>query len=487
MPRGLLRRLALFDVSLRARYVQFARRVSQQRRAQGAAPSADPEPGINTVRLVDGPRDIDKKEPLLANDTSPGTWLGTIYCVESELGSGAMGTVLCAFDRLLRRKVAIKLIHSSLHEPDLRERFMLEARAMALVSHPNVVTIYALGEHNGQPFMVMELVRGQTLEQWLEAEQPHPDLDDALRILNQICLGVSAIHDAGTLHRDLKPSNILLDERLRARVSDLGLAVEVHDGELLKDVVGTPGYLAPEIRFDDSSGRGATVQSDVYSLACIAFELLTGTPPYDAADDLELLNLHATVPVPLASERRPGLPAAFDQPLQQGLAKRPAQRFQSVELLRRALLEAGNDGLEPMRILVAEDDAEFRDLLQSALVDEFPGAEVECVTNGRQAITAFDRKPASVVVLDLQMPEMDGIAVTSVLRARGASKLTPIIVVSASGGPNEWRRLAALGADRFFVKPVSLDDVLGSIRRASRERAGRSHGARSRDGAPRTT
>jgi serine/threonine-protein kinase len=454
--------------------VQVARRVSQQRRAQGAAPSAPPEPGVKTKRLVEISRNTDENEQRLVNDTGPGTWLGEIYCVESELGSGAMGTVLCAFDRLLRRKVAIKLIHSSLYGPDFRERFMLEARAMALVSHPNVVTIHALGEHNGQPFMVMELVRGQTLEQWLEAEQPYPDLEDGLRILNQICLGVSAIHDAGTLHRDLKPSNILLDERLRARVSDLGLAVEVHDGELLKEVVGTPGYLAPEIRLDDSSGRGATVQSDVYSLACIAFELLTGTAPYDAADDLALLQLHATAPVPLASERRPSLPAAFDQTLQRALAKGPTQRFQSVELLRRALLEAGNDGLEPMRILVAEDDADFRDLLRSALVDEFPGAEIECVTNGRQAITAFDRKPASVVVLDLQMPEMDGIAVTSLLRTRGASKLTPIIVVSASGGPGEWRRLAALGADRFFVKPVSLDDVTGAIRRASRERAGRS-------------
>jgi serine/threonine-protein kinase len=432
------------------------------------------------VRLVDGPPDAEKREQRPANDTGPGSWLGAIYCVESELGSGAMGTVLCAFDRVLRRKVAIKLIHSSLHGPSFCERFMLEARAMALVSHPNVVTIHGLGEHDGRPFMVMELVRGPTLEQWLEAEQPYPDLDVGLRILNQICLGVSAIHDAGTLHRDLKPSNILLDQQLRARVSDLGLAVELHDGELLKDVVGTPGYLAPEIQCDDGSGRGATVQSDVYSLACIAFELLTGSAPYDAADDLELLNLHATVPVPLASERRPGLPPALDQTLQRALAKGPSQRFQSVELLRRALLEAGNDGLEPMRILVAEDDADFRDLLRSALVDEFPGAEVECVTNGRQAVTAFDRKPASVVVLDLQMPEMDGIAVTSMLRARGASKLTPIIVVSASGGPNEWRRLAALGADRFFVKPVSLDDVIGAIRRASRERAGRGHGSTSR-------
>jgi serine/threonine-protein kinase len=409
-----------------------------------------------------------------AEEPTVGSWIGDVYRIESELGGGAMGVVLCAFDRVLERKVAIKLIRSTLQASDFRERFRLEARAMALVSHPNVVTIHAFGEHEGNPFMVMELVEGQTLDVWLDNQQPYPDLDSALRILNQICLGVSAIHAAGTLHRDIKPSNILLDEELRARVSDLGLAVQVRDGELLKEVVGTPGYMAPEINFDGVAERGATVLSDVYSLACLAFEMLTGTPPYDAGSELALTVLHATAGIPVASERRKGLPHAFDSVFEKALAKDPKERFQSVELFRRALLEARNDSLEPVRILVAEDDPDFRDLLQLVLVEEFPGAEVECVADGRQAVLSFDRKPASVVVLDLQMPEMDGMAVTAMLRSRGASEQTPIIVVSASGGPKEWQMLASLGADRFLVKPVSLDDLVSTIRRATRERSSRS-------------
>jgi serine/threonine-protein kinase len=444
-------------------------------------PSADTDPKLMETRFVDpkNPRRIELEELRVGSPPRPqsipdvGAIIGEVYEVTGELGGGAMGVVLSAVDRVLERRVAIKLIRSTLNAEDFRTRFMLEARAMALVSHPNVVTIHAFGEHLANPYMVMELVEGQTLDKWLNDNGPRPDLDVALRILNQVCLGVSAIHAAGTLHRDLKPSNILLDDQLRARVSDLGLAVQFQDGTLIKELVGTPGYIAPEIQFDVTAEGGATPQSDLYSLACMAFELLTGEPPYNASDDLALAVLHATAGIPLASDIRRDLPRAFDHVLSQALAKDPKQRMQSVELFRRALMEARNDSLEPVRILVAEDDQDFRELLQLVLAQEFPGADIECVANGREAIAAFDRKPASVMVLDLQMPEMDGMAVTALLRARPQALQVPIIVLSASGGPKEWQMLSSLGADRFLVKPVNLDDVISTIRRATRERSSR--------------
>lgn len=441
-------------------------------------PAADTDPKLSETSFVDpsDPRRIEMSELRLVAESAPapqvGSVIGDVYTVDGELGSGAMGIVLAATDRVLGRKVAIKLIRSNLRADDFRERFMLEARAMALVSHPNVVTIHAFGEHEGNPFMVMELVEGQTLDSWLTEQAPYPDVDEALRILNQVCLGVSAIHAAGTLHRDLKPSNVLLDGGLRARVSDLGLAVPFHDGGTnKKDVVGTPGYMAPEIHFDVHVDAGATPQSDLYSLACMAFELLTGEPPYVASDDLALAVLHATAAVPAASDVRRDLPRAFDQVLRQALAKDPKQRTQSVELFRRALIEARNDSLEPVRILVAEDDPDFRELLEIVLTQEFPGADIECVADGRKAVEAFDRQPASVTVLDLQMPEMDGMAVTALLRSRPQAVHVPIIVLSASGGSKEWQLLASLGADRFLVKPVNLDDLISTIRRATRERS----------------
>ncbi len=229
---------------------------------------------------------------------------------------------------------------------------------------------------------------------------------------------MSAIPEAGTLHRDLKPSTILLDAQLRARVSDLGLAIPFKAGVSNKEAVGTPGYIAPEIHFDIAADGGASPQSDLYSLACIAFELLTGYAPYVADDDLCW---------PFCTARRrclsPARSARTCRRHSTGSCRKPWPKIPksappSVELFRRALLEARNDSLEPVRILVAEDDPDFRELLEIALTDEFPGADIECVANGRKAVEAFDRKPASVVVLDFQMPEIDGMGVTALLRSR---------------------------------------------------------------------
>jgi eukaryotic-like serine/threonine-protein kinase len=436
--------------------------------------------GLNPTRYDDPesengltePRAFAHERTSSAGLPGPGDWIANTYRIESELGGGSMGVVFRALDTVLERKVAIKLIRASLRPEDFKRRFLLEARAMALISHPNVLTIYAFGEHETNPYIVMELVHGVTLEGWLDDQSGRAELDAVLRILNQVCLGVSAIHAAGNVHRDLKPSNVLLDHQLRARVSDFGLALRSLDGALAREVVGTPGYIAPEILFGKSGG--ATAQSDLYSLACIAYELITGVPPFSADDSADLAALHATGTVPKPSRLRPDLPAAFDAVLLGALAKDPAQRTSGVELFRRALVEARNGSLEPVRILVAENDPDFLEILELVLRNEFPGADIECVCDGRSAIEAFDREPASVVVLDLNMPQFDGMAVTAMLRARASANMVPIIVVTASGGPKEWRLLTELGADRFLVKPVNLDDLVSTIRRAARERSRRS-------------
>ncbi len=402
-----------------------------------------------------------------------GDWIGGVYRIESELGCGAMGQVFSAFDDTLERWVAIKLIRANRQVVDFRQRFMLEARAMATVTHPNVLTIHAFGEHESSPFMVMELVEGQTLESWLALHRARLDLDVALGILDQICLGVSAIHAAGTLHRDLKPSNVLLDRNLRARVSDLGLAVSFQHGATIKELVGTPGFIAPEIQFGCRDRAGATRQSDLYSLACVAYELLTGQPPFRARDTVSLAVMHASAAVPPPSSVRSELPAGFDEILLSALAKDPAERPAGVEVFRKALLAVRSDGLEPRRILVAEDDADHRDLIELVLRQSFPEADIECVADGDGAVEAFERNVPSVVILDLQMPKLDGAAATTRLRAMPGARAVPIIIMTASGGPKEWERLSALGADRFLVKPFNLDDFVSTIRRALRERSTR--------------
>ena len=414
--------------------------------------------------------DAELNDPREVGVPMTGDVIGGNYRVEGELGSGAMGVVLLAVDQQLKRKVAIKLIQSSLFAKHFQDRFLLEARAMAEVNHPNVLVIHAYGEHRSAPYFVTEFVAGTTLDRVIAECQHAIDIDLALRILDEICAGVIAVHAAGIVHRDLKPANILLDKEFRVKVADLGLAQKYVTAKAVKEIVGTLGYIAPELTLDTGARVAASPQSDVYSLACIGYELLTGQPPFDSRTDEGLIMLHATATPIRPSFVRGDLPSTLDAVLLRALEKDPAKRTQGVAALREELRAARAKSSEPTRILVAEDDEDFRALLELKLRTEFPDADVETVENGQAALEAFDRKAASVVILDLQMPLLDGVAVTVLLRSRAASAVVPILVLTASGGPNEWKLLSSLGADRFLVKPIDLDDMVAIVRRLVKER-----------------
>ena len=405
----------------------------------------------------------------------PGTLLDGVYRVTKALGEGGMGVVMLARDETLERDVAIKLIRPELLDDSLRLRFLAEARAMARVRHPNVLPIFAFGESEGAPYLVTEYVRGQTVEQWLR-DRPSgtaPDLDKALTILEDTCRGVAAIHAAETVHRDLKPSNLLLDADFRVRVADMGIAdlLQRVRADQRKEIVGTPEYMAPENVVRSEVLPELVSRADVYSLGCLAFELLTGKPPYSGENPVEKMLAHVTVDVPRPSDHRPDLGTDFDELVVKALAKNPADRTPSALAFGRALETARKKESAPDRILVAEDDTDFRDALELALRFEFPDAFIECVADGQAAIDAFDERHHSVAILDLQMPTLDGIQVTEQLRARAGTDAVAIVVVTASGGPAEWKHLSAIGADGFFLKPVNLKDIVTLVRRALSDRA----------------
>jgi eukaryotic-like serine/threonine-protein kinase len=319
----------------------------------------------------------------------------------------------------------------------------------------------------------MEFVEGRSLADWIKQGDVPKDLDLAIEIVAQACLGVAAIHAADTVHRDLKPSNILLDDKFRPRVADLGLAVlcqrDRPGGEI--EAAGTPDYMAPETVFGEGVDAALRPRADVYSLGCIAYELVTGRPPFRAASSIGMMLEHATTPVPPPSTLCEGLPPELDAAILSALTKDPAERTPTADALRRDLLGACRGVREPARILVAEDDKDFRDALKIMLAMEFPDTEVECVGDGLEALAAFDRTPPSVAILDLAMPGLDGIELTGLIRARDPLAAIPIIILTASGGPREWKRLAAVGADRFLVKPVMLDDVVAMVRRCLHKRS----------------
>ena len=295
-------------------------------------------------------------------------------------------------------------------------------------------------------------------------------MDLTLHILEGLCAGVSAIHAKDAVHRDLKPANVILDESLGPHVVDLGLAVlgsssVSNDGE----IIGTPGYMAPEILFPLEEA-GPLERTDVYSIACIAYEMLTGKAPFSSTNETGMLLQHATQSLPLPSVVRPELGTAFDDALVRGLAKLPSKRTPTAEALFRALAAARAGSLEPVHILLAEDDEDFRELVRASLLNAFPGAEVECVGDGETALAAFRARTPSIALLDLHMPGIDGTDLTRIFRDHAAALVMPILVFTGGGGADDWKRLSALGADGFLVKPLATSDMIALVRRTLHER-----------------
>lgn len=414
-----------------------------------------------------------------------GVRVGDNYRIERCLGGGGMGVVTLAYDERLDRQVAIKFIRPELfaHE-DLRAYFQNEARAMARVTHPNVLAVHAFGEHEGIPYFVMEYVDGPTVEGWLAARRgEETDLDDALHIVQQACQGVSAMHAASTVHRDLKPSNLLIGSSLHVAVSDLGVARILEGSGARKSclLVGSPGYMAPEAALGDDSKPELATRRDVYALGCITYELLTGQPPFRAPTEMGLMAKHVLeIPAPPSSSR-PEV-EVYDDAVLRALDKDPRRRFDSVDEFLASLTRTRLGEDDPRSILVVDDDDDWRSVMEVALGERFPRTDIEGARSGAEALMSFERRPHAVVLADLAMPEVDGLELTRRLRALPSTERTPIIVITAAGGPSEWRRLSELGADGFLVKPVDPDDVAMLVRRTLRARRGFSGAVSSRPG-----
>ena len=431
------------------------------------------EPPVSAV-IPRAAEDVAKdEESLAAVGLKPGDVIDRSYRIERTLGVGGMGVVALAHDERLDRRVAIKLIKPELFAfPEMRTFFDTEARAMARVSHPNVVHVYAFGDHGSVPYFVMEYVEGTSVEHWLRArpEGAFPDMEEAIRILDQACLGVEAIHGTSTVHRDIKPSNLLLESNGRVRVGDLGVARILEASESTNVVVGSALYMAPEAALAEEEGTDLAHRRDIYALGCLAYELFTGRPPFLGATDMNVLSQHVLQEPTPPSAHRPGLTQGYDEIILRALAKDPHKRYATVGAFRRALLAEHGGTREPERILIADDDPDWREIIGSSLRERFPHAQVDEVSDGAEALKAFEEHPYSAVLVDLEMPEVDGAKLTQLLRELDASKRTPIIVLTAAGGPKEWQRLSAIGADGFLVKPVNADDVESLIRRTMKSR-----------------
>jgi tRNA A-37 threonylcarbamoyl transferase component Bud32 len=258
-----------------------------------------------------------------------GSLINGRFRLDEKIGSGGMSTVYRAYDTTLERWVAIKSMHRDIStDPDQLERFRREARAVARLNHPHVVTVIDFGEDDGSPYIVLELVEGETLKQLIKRDGRLP-VDEAVAYAIEIGRALACAHAAHLVHRDIKPQNVLIDHEGRAKVTDFGIArsLEVHGLTATGRVLGTTDYVAPE----QALGHEVTEQSDVYSLGIVLYEMLAGEPPFRAESQVAVAMKHVQEQIPDIQIARPDVSSALASVVDRATAKELGNRYATVE------------------------------------------------------------------------------------------------------------------------------------------------------------
>ncbi len=269
------------------------------------------------------------------------------YVVLDMIGTGGMGQVMKARHRTMGREVAVKILPpESVNSPEAIERFRQEIRAVSKLSHPNIVTAYDAGQCGRFHFLVMEYVAGRDLAAIVQQRGPLP-VAEAIGYIVQAARGLLYAHEAGIVHRDIKPSNLLVNQEGVVRILDFGLARlndvpsdpvtdETTGGPVTQEgqVLGTYDFMSPD---QAAHTRSADLRSDVYSLGCTLFSILTGQRPYDGDGPLDKIVAHCMRPIPSVRDIRPEVPAALDEVVRKMMAKQPDQRYQSMAEVIEAL------------------------------------------------------------------------------------------------------------------------------------------------------
>lgn len=258
------------------------------------------------------------------------------YWIEEIIGRGSMGRVYRASHTSLERPCALKIMSPGLlrRKPLIRDRFWAEARAVAGLVHPNIVTVHNLGSARNYHYIEMEFVPGGVSLREAVVKNGALEVPSATDLIRQVSLALTSAHDAGLVHRDVKPANILLSGEGMAKLADFGLVYNVNErSEMTNTVSGTPTFMAPEL----FAGAHATPQSDIYALGVTFFYLLTAQLPYSSDSVRQLIRMHRTATIPDARKINPDVPERIQRILEQCLAKRPEDRFESASDLESEL------------------------------------------------------------------------------------------------------------------------------------------------------
>ncbi len=399
---------------------------------------------------------------------SKGNVLGGVYRIRAPLVQGTAGRMYEADDLILNRRVAIKVPRSGTAGKHLLD----EARLLAALSHPGLPEVHAAGRHGDMRFLVMELLVGVTLEQHRARsyEARHAiGIHEAVDVLVDICGALHALHGAGIAHRDVKPDNVMLCGERGTVLIDFGLvASEANVASASETLAGaSPLYLAPE-ELRGCTARGGGHLADIYSFGVVAYELLTGSVPFNASDIPTLTRLHADAPIPDARVLRPNLPAQLAELIVELMAKQPGERPQAMdEVLWRLRSVQGNlpRGSGPMRKLamIVSDDLGFCGELQHRLDHWVSRVEVVVHHSCRDLLKALEHTTPQLLLFDQTIGDMTVIDLLKKMKASKFAGPEAMVLLAASVSADDLDALRKIGVRSIMPRGRMMGAMLEPI------------------------
>ncbi|MBV8451442.1 MAG: protein kinase [Deltaproteobacteria bacterium] len=412
-------------------------------------------------------------------ETSSGSFIGH-YRIDARLGCGGMGEVWRAIDTKLGREVAIKILPDSLADcPDRLARFTGEARMLAALNHPNIATIYDVGELEGRAFLVMELLEGKTLSEFIGRKPV--EIQETIMLSIQIAEALDEAHSKGIIHRDIKPANIFVTARGRIKVLDFGVARRTERSDFAGSlaptlqaftmpglVMGTMEYMSPE----QARGEPTDARTDLFSFGVVLYEMATGLSPFrGAAAALVFDALLNQDPVPV-SDLNPNLPPGLPEMINKALKKDRRERYQTASEMLGDLRDLEHDwalGPRPamnsqrsIRILCVEDHPVFREGLCRIIGAQQDMLLVAQAANATEAVNHFRLYRPDVTLMDLRLPGANG--TDAMIAIRGEFPEARIIVLTTAEGDAEIQRALRAGACAYILKNTARDELLSVIR-----------------------
>lgn len=418
-----------------------------------------------------------------------GTKLNNRYEVRAHLGDGSTATVYQAFDGLLGRDVALKVLLPHVRETTA-QRFFQEAKAAAHLNHPNIMSIFDIGEDDGRHFLVVEFVEGDSLTHYIPSS---PEV--VVELGTQIAIALDYAHNNDIIHRDIKPANIKVTPEGQVKIMDLGLARPSTGKRVTAPgmVIGTPAYISPE----QAQGHNLDSRTDLYSLGIVLYEMVTGELPFDADDITALLLQHVQQQPPSPSKVVSSIPVALETVILKLLEKNPNRRFQSMETLSRALRATipTTAELDPAKTDVAEQRPEWAKTIQTdrlrdpsargrdamvriVLVDDHTILRKTLASfietheryiivgegaDGNEALDVTLEAKPDMLILDLNMPNKSGLEVLPMIK-RQAPDVKVLVLTGRDDDAYIVRALRA-GANGYILKSASEEELFEAMRK----------------------